>query len=58
MLNLKAGDTIVFDIIDKGTVVMQKAKKFDKEYLEMVYKMLNEWDSKEDDEAYEHLQNL
>ena len=58
LLKLKTGDTIIFKIIDGKTIVLKKAKPFDKEYLKAVQNTLTEWESEEDEEAYKHLQDI
>jgi len=57
-LNLKSGDTLVFKVLDNKTIVVKKAKSFDKEYLKAVQNTLSEWDSSEDDQAFKHLQDI
>ncbi|MDR3550124.1 MAG: type II toxin-antitoxin system PrlF family antitoxin [Candidatus Babeliales bacterium] len=57
-LNLKSGDTIVFKVVDDKTIVIKKAKSFDKEYLKAIQNTLGEWDSNEDDKAFKHLQDI
>ena len=57
-LKLKAGDTIVFEILPGGIICIKKAKAADKEYLEALAKTLDEWDSKYDEEDFKHLQAL
>lgn len=57
LLKLKSGDTIIFEIINNKTIVIKKAKPFDKQYIKAVQQTLTEWDSKEDDEDYKHLQD-
>lgn len=57
-LKLKAGDTILFEVLPGGTIVLKKAKAADKEYLEALAKTLDEWDSKYDEEEFKHLQAL
>lgn len=57
-LNLKSGDTIVFKIVDDKTIVIKKAKNFDKEYLKATQNTLSEWESDEDEQAFKHLQNI
>lgn len=57
-LKLKAGDTILFEILSDGTICIRKAKAADKEYLEALAKTLDEWDSKYDEEDFEHLQAI
>jgi AbrB family looped-hinge helix DNA binding protein len=58
VLHLKAGDTVVFKVIDRKIIVIKKAKPFDKEYLKTVQNTLTEWESENDEEAFEHLQDL
>jgi len=57
-LNIKIGDDIIFKLIDDNKVLMQKLNTLDKRYLESLDSMLSEWDSKEDDEAYDDLQDI
>jgi len=57
-LKLKAGDTIVFEVIDDKTVILKKAKPFDKEYLKALKHTLSEWESKYDEEDFKNLQNI
>ncbi|HLB43665.1 MAG TPA: AbrB/MazE/SpoVT family DNA-binding domain-containing protein [Gammaproteobacteria bacterium] len=53
-LDLHTGDRIAFEIVD-GKVVLHKLRPFDYEYHRALSKNLSEWDSQEDDEAYEDL---
>lgn len=54
-LDLHAGDKIVFDMVE-GNVVMRKLRPFDIQYHSALSKTLaDEWNSKEDDEAYDDL---
>ena len=57
-LDLKSGDTIVFKILDDKTIVIKKAKGFDKEYLKAIQNTLGEWNSNEDDKAFKLLQDI
>lgn len=57
-LKLQPGDTIVFQIDDSGKVTVKKFKPIDRDYLEALNKTLSEWDSEEDEDAYENLQKL
>ena len=50
-LELKAGDKVVFEIIDHK-VTLQKAQPFDYHFHSALSQTLSEWDSLEDDEAY------
>lgn len=56
-LKLKIGDSLLFECID-GKVILKKLEPFDKEYLKAVSETLDEWNSKEDEEAYRDLQKL
>lgn len=57
-LKLGAGDMVAFEIDQDGNVMVRKVYSVDQEYLRSVEKTLSEWNSKEDDEAFEHLQSL
>jgi AbrB family looped-hinge helix DNA binding protein len=57
-LGIKAGDAIIFQIKKDGTIILKKAKPFDKDYLEALEHTLSEWNSKEDDDAFSDLQNI
>ncbi len=56
-LNLKIGDSVIFEIIE-GVVVLKKINSLDKTYLKAVAQTLSEWDSEEDERAYRDLQKL
>ena len=51
---MKPGDQVVFEIVN-GKVTLRKAEPFDHEYHRSRAKSLSEWDSKEDNEAYNDL---
>ena len=53
-LELKAGDVIAFDI-DNGIVKLRKARPIDIEFSSALVPTLSEWDSKNDEEAYNDL---
>lgn len=53
-LHVKPGDQVVFEIVN-GKVTLRKAEPFDYEYHRSLAKSLSEWDSKEDNEAYNDL---
>jgi antitoxin PrlF len=55
LLLLKQGDEVLFSIHKDGTVTMKKATPRDIEYLESLEKTLSEWNSKNDEDAYEDL---
>ncbi len=54
LLNLRMGDKIGFDI-KNGVVIVHKVEPFDFEYHKHLSKTLTEWDSAEDNEAYNDL---
>ncbi len=56
-LQLEAGDAIFFQVLDGNSVVIKKAKSLNNEYLESVQSTLSEWNSEQDEEAFEHLQD-
>lgn len=53
-LDLQEGDKVVFEVIE-GNVILRKLRPFDYEYHHALSKTLSEWNSREDDEAYEDL---
>lgn len=53
-LDLHSGDKIGFEIV-RGKVRIVKVPPFDLEYHKALESTLSEWDSKEDDEAYDDL---
>jgi len=57
-LKLKKGDLLIFKIVDRNVLVLKKSTPFDKEYLRALSKTLNEWNSSDDEAAYEHLQDI
>jgi antitoxin PrlF len=54
-LQLKAGDTVVFEASDSGPVLVRKVEPLDLEFLAALETTLSEWNSAEDDEAYRDL---
>ena len=54
-LNLKAGDTVVFEGSDSGPVFVRKVEPLDLEFLAALETTLSEWNSENDDEAYRDL---
>lgn len=54
ILHLAPGDKIAFEIIDNKAVI-SKIEPFDLHYHETLSKTLSEWESPEDDEAYNDL---
>lgn len=57
-MRIKAGDLLSFEILDDSTVIVKRANAFDKEYLQALNHALSEWQSEEDEEAYNDLQNF
>lgn len=53
-LGLQAGDKIEFEIL-KGQVIIKKMKPIDYEYHRALAGNLSEWNSPEDDEAFNEL---
>lgn len=54
LLLLEKGDEVVFEI-ENGQVTLRKATPLDLEYFASVESTLSEWNSKNDDEAYDDL---
>lgn len=57
-LKLQAGDSVTFEVLDDGLVVLRKTKPLDKEYLKALNTLLTEWKTAYDEEDFEHLQDL
>ena len=53
-LGVHPGDKIAFELVD-GQVLLRKLEPFDVAYHEALAGTLSEWDSEEDDEAYDDL---
>jgi len=53
-LELKAGDVIAFDI-DNDTIRLRKARPIDLEFSSALIPTLSEWDSQNDEDAYNDL---
>jgi antitoxin PrlF len=53
-LNLNAGDTIAFEI-DNNEIKVRKAKPIDLEFANALVPTLSEWESQNDEEAYNDL---
>ncbi|MCB0341106.1 MAG: AbrB family transcriptional regulator [Pseudobdellovibrionaceae bacterium] len=51
------GDSIVYEI-ENDKVVVRKAQGLDLQWHSAVSDLLDEWNSQEDEEAFEHLQNI
>ena len=54
-LHLTAGDTLLWDIQRDGQLVVRKVEPIDVAYLSALNGTLSEWDSPEDDEAFNGL---
>jgi antitoxin PrlF len=57
-LHLKQKDELVYELLSDGTVVLRKQTPLDLEYLKGIESTLTEWNSEDDERAYNHLQNL
>lgn len=55
LLKLKAGDTMLFEILLNGTICIKKVNATDSEYQEA---LANEWNSEYDEADFEHLQTI
>lgn len=53
-LELKAGDVIAFDI-DNDIIILRKARPIDIEFSSALVPTLSEWESQNDEEAYNDL---
>ena len=56
-LNIHVGDVIVFEVLDDGTVVWKKAAPFDREFDQALSSTLSEWNSANDEEDFDDLQD-
>ena len=56
-LNLKAGDVIAFEI-ENETIKLRKANPIDIEFSTALVSTLSEWESQNDEEAYNDLQTI
>jgi AbrB family looped-hinge helix DNA binding protein len=56
-LNLKAGDVIAFEI-ENETIKLRKARPIDIEFSTALVSTLSEWESQNDEEAYNDLQTI
>lgn len=54
-LHLKGGDEIFYELLPDDTVIIRKLSPIDLEYLKALNTTMNEWESKEDNEAYKYL---
>ena len=54
-LNLKRGDTVIFEELAPGTVRVRKAEPLDLEFVSALEGTLSEWNTDADDRAYHDL---
>lgn len=54
-LHLESGDEISYELLPDNTVIVRKTSPLDFDYLEALNLTMNEWESKEDEEAYKDL---
>jgi len=54
-LDLKPGDTVVFEEVEKGLVCIRKAEPLDLEFLSALEQTLSEWNSDNDEQSYSDL---
>ncbi len=54
-LNLRPGDTVIFEEWEGGAVRIRKAEPLDLEFLSALESTLSEWNSQSDDRAYRDL---
>jgi len=54
-LNVNQGDTLVWETISQGQVVVKRDESLDLDYLAAISGTLSEWNSAEDDEAFRDL---
>ena len=57
-LNIKIGDSMIFEIVDKQTVILKKIDPEDVIYAKALRSTLSEWDSEKDEEAFRDLQDF
>ena len=57
-LNLKAGDSLFVRALENGHIILKKEYPVDKEYCQALTPLLAEWNSREDDVTFAHLQDL
>lgn len=57
-LHIKAGDLLLFEILDDNTVIIKRARQIDKDYLRALDNTLSEWKTQADEEAYDDLQDI
>ncbi len=55
-LQFKPGDAISFYVGSNGSIIIKKAMYFDNAYARALNGLLSEWESEEDELAYEDLQ--
>lgn len=55
LLHVKAGDKLLFEVRSDNSVAIRKSTHLDLEYAKALSKTLDEWGSKNDEEAYRGL---
>jgi antitoxin PrlF len=54
-LHLEGGDEILYELLSDNTVIIRKTSPLDLDYLRALNFTMNEWESKEDEQAYKNL---
>jgi AbrB family looped-hinge helix DNA binding protein len=54
ILGIGRGDSVAFSVAD-GKVILKKVEPVDKDFLRMLDRTLDDWNSPEDDHAFENL---
>lgn len=52
VMNAAQGDTLLWEVLDDGRVIVSRVDPLDLEYHKSVAKTLGEWQTREDEEAY------
>jgi len=55
LLHVKAGDKLLFEVLPDARIVIRKSSPLDLEYAKALSSTLNEWGSKNDEDAYRDL---
>ena len=54
-LELESGDEILYELLPDNTVLVRKTSPLDLNYLQALNSTMNEWESDEDEQAYENI---
>ncbi|HSX26220.1 MAG TPA: AbrB/MazE/SpoVT family DNA-binding domain-containing protein [Chlamydiales bacterium] len=54
-LHLESGDEVLYELLPDNTVVVRKTSPLDLDYIQALESTMNEWESKEDEQAYKNL---